>query len=160
MHVEHDLLCRSIIEKLVAKKETIAVAESCSGGLISEWITRISGSSKVFKGGLVAYANEIKTQVLGVESDLIHNFGAVSSEVALAMATQTIRVFKTDWAVSVTGIAGPTGGNAQKPVGTVFIAIASPKHSEFRKCFYENASRQRVRELSALEALTWLEKKL
>jgi PncC family amidohydrolase len=101
------------------------VAESCTGGLIGARITNIAGSSEYFERGAVTYSNAAKTEMLGVPSDLIARHGAVSSEVAAAMAQGILQAAKTDLGLSVTGIAGPDGGSEQKPVGLVYTALAS-----------------------------------
>jgi len=104
---------------------TIAVAESCTGGLIAHQLTNVPGSSAYFMGGVVAYANEVKEQVLGVSGETISAFGAISEETAREMARGARRLFGTDVAISATGIAGPTGGTPQKPVGLVYVALAA-----------------------------------
>ncbi|MBS1792541.1 MAG: competence/damage-inducible protein A [Acidobacteria bacterium] len=115
----------AVVGRLLAERgATIAVAESCTGGLIGERLTEISGSSAYFIEGVVAYANEAKIRTLGVDPEIIEQHGAVSSETAAAMAAGMRVRAETDYAISVTGIAGPTGGTDDKPVGTVFIGFA------------------------------------
>lgn len=114
-----------LVEKLDSLGQTVATAESCTGGLIASTITNVSGSSAIFHRGYVTYANEAKAELLGVEPDLITCHGAVSEPVARAMAEGCLRESRADHAIAVTGIAGPTGGSEDKPVGTVFIAVAS-----------------------------------
>jgi len=104
---------------------TIAVAESCTGGLIAHQLTNVSGSSAYFMGGVVAYSNEVKEQVLGVSGETLLTYGAVSEECAREMARGTRHFFGTDVAISSTGIAGPTGGTPEKPVGLVYVALAA-----------------------------------
>jgi nicotinamide-nucleotide amidase len=112
---------------LVARGWTLSGAESCTGGLLSHYITNVSGSSAYFVGTVVAYANRLKRDLVEVnEADLIAH-GAVSAQVALAMARGARNALGTDIGYAVTGIAGPTGGTPQKPVGTVYIAVASPR---------------------------------
>jgi nicotinamide-nucleotide amidase len=111
---------------LVDSGKTLALAESCTGGSIAQFITSNSGSSAYFKGGVVAYSNEIKNKLLNVPSELIEAFGAVSKEVAEAMAVGAQKALNADYAVATTGIAGPEGGSLEKPVGTVWIAVAGP----------------------------------
>jgi nicotinamide-nucleotide amidase len=111
-------------ELLTQKNKTLAVAESCTGGLIGQRLTNISGSSRYFIEGAVTYHNDAKVRTLSVPPALIEKYGAVSKEVAEAMAGGMREKAKTDYAISVTGIAGPTGGTEEKPVGTVFIGFA------------------------------------
>jgi PncC family amidohydrolase len=107
---------------------TVAVAESCTGGLIAHRLTNVPGSSAYFVGGVVAYANEIKEQVLGVSGETLAAHGAISEETVQEMARGARRLFGTDVALSATGIAGPTGGTPQKPVGLVYVALAAQDH--------------------------------
>jgi nicotinamide-nucleotide amidase len=111
---------------LEAQGQTMATAESCTGGSIAQFITSNPGSSVYFNGGVVAYSNEIKSNLLGVPSELIEAVGAVSQEVAEAMALGAQKALHADYAVATTGIAGPDGGTDEKPVGTVWIAVAGP----------------------------------
>lgn len=115
---------KQLVETLIAKKLTITTAESCTGGLIAARITDISGSSAVFEQGVVSYANSVKTKLLGVEPQALHEHGAVSSVVAQQMVSGAKQSSGADIAVAVTGIAGPTGGSPEKPVGLVFIGVA------------------------------------
>ena len=117
------MLIKKIINLLKRKKLKIAVAESCTGGMLSSIFTSINGSSKVFKLGLVAYSNESKIRVLNVSKKIINKYGAVSEQVCEAMAKNVAKMAKTNMSISVTGIAGPNGGTRKKPVGLVFIGI-------------------------------------
>jgi nicotinamide-nucleotide amidase len=117
-------LARSVIEANRGAGRRIAVAESCTGGLVSAALTEIAGSSDVFDSGFVTYSNEAKQQVLGVSSDVIETFGSVSVACAWAMAQGAIARSGADVAVAITGIAGPGGGSENKPVGTVVFALA------------------------------------
>jgi nicotinamide-nucleotide amidase len=114
-----------VVKMLAAAKKTIAVAESCTGGLIANRITNVSGSSDVFINGLVTYSNESKMRLLGVREDALNAHGAVSEEVCREMAEGARTRSKTDFALSTTGIAGPTGGTPDKPVGLVYIGLAT-----------------------------------
>ena len=111
--------------RLLKKKLTVATAESCTGGQVSDRITNLAGASSFFLGGIVAYSNQAKLSLLGVDEATLNQYGAVSSETALEMAVGARRVFSADLAVSITGIAGPEGGTAEKPVGLTWIGISS-----------------------------------
>lgn len=144
----------------LAAGKTVGTAESCTGGLIGAALTAIPGSSSVFHGGIIAYDNRIKTNLLGVSSELLEQHGAVSAEAARAMARGAIEKLDVDIAVSVTGIAGPGGGTEQKPVGTVYMGLAFLRGHELdigvSHHLFENISRNKVRDytcLAALEAL-------
>ncbi|MBK9291437.1 MAG: competence/damage-inducible protein A [Bacteroidetes bacterium] len=138
---------------------TLGLAESCTGGYLAHLITSLPGSSAIFKGSIVAYANEAKTALLGVDESLISAFGAVSQEVALAMAQGARQRLQTDYALGITGIAGPDGGTPEKPVGTVWIALAGPAHT-YAKHFRFGDKRERNIRRSALAALDMLRKAL
>lgn len=117
-------------ETLREKKATIAVAESCTGGLISDRITNVPGSSAYFERGIVAYSNQAKIDYLGVSEKILEDHGAVSSETAMAMASGIKKAANATFGLAVTGIAGPGGGTAEKPVGLVYIALAGPYGTE------------------------------
>ena len=116
-----------LVRKLAEKGLTCATAESCTGGGVGSAITAVSGSSAIFWGGVISYDNSVKRDVLGVPEEVLATKGAVSSECAAAMAEGARRLLKTDLAVSLTGIAGPGGGSAEKPVGLVWFGLASAK---------------------------------
>ena len=111
--------------RLEDRIQTIATAESCSGGLIAHLLTNVPGSSHYFAGGIVAYSNDAKVRLLGVDAQAIQREGAVSETVARQLAEGARARFGADWGIGVTGIAGPSGGSAEKPVGLVFVAVAS-----------------------------------
>jgi nicotinamide-nucleotide amidase len=121
---QKDSKAAGIVGVLTRRKQTLALAESCTGGFIANQITNIPGASKMFKGGIVAYSNETKEIFLGVRARTLKQHGAVSKEVAAEMAAGARKQFGADYAISVTGIAGPTGGTKEKPTGTVFMAVA------------------------------------
>lgn len=121
----HETMAGVIGEMLKQKSKTLGVAESCTGGYISHLITSVAGSSGFYNGSITAYSNQIKERVLGVDGNTIKCFGAVSEEVAKEMATGAKKILNVDYALATTGIAGPTGGTDEKPVGTVWIAVAS-----------------------------------
>ncbi len=118
-------LAKSAGELLKEMSLTLSLAESCTGGLIAHRITNIPGSSNYFLGGVVAYSNEVKEKILGVPHEILLQYGAVSEETARAMAEGARRLLGSDLALAVTGIAGPTGGTPEKPVGLVYIALAA-----------------------------------
>lgn len=115
-------LAEQVVQKLAEARMTLAAAESCTGGLIGHLLTDVPGSSKVYPGGIVAYANRPKRDQLGVPEELLRTHGAVSGEAVAAMAAGVRRALGTDIGIGVSGVAGPTGGSAEKPIGTVFIA--------------------------------------
>lgn len=115
-----------VFGELVERNQTVAFAESCTGGLISATFTKIPGVSKVFYGGLVCYSNHTKKEILKVSGQTLNKWGAVSKPVAEAMALGARKVFRSHWSVAVTGIAGPAGGSKLKPVGLVFVSVAGP----------------------------------
>jgi len=130
---------------LTASGRTLAVAESCTGGLLGGAITSIPGSSLYFPGGVVAYGNSAKVSLLGVPPDLIAAHGAVSCEVALAMAEGVLSLFRADLAIAVTGVAGPGGGSRGKPAGTVWVAVVSPGKVRYAHRFRFPGGRAAVR---------------
>jgi nicotinamide-nucleotide amidase len=133
---EPDTLESVVGKLLTAKNATAATAESCTGGLIAKRITSVAGSSQYFKGGVVAYTNEIKTGLIGVDAAVIERFNAVSTEVAELMAAGARRALNVDYAVATTGIAGPSGALPDKPVGLCCFGIASPRGTKsFQKIF-------------------------
>jgi nicotinamide-nucleotide amidase len=138
---------------------TLSVAESCTGGLLAERITEVPGSSKYFIEGVVAYANDAKMRTLGVEPMLLLEHGAVSAPVAEAMAEGIRRRVGTDFGLSITGIAGPDGGTEEKPVGTVFIALADDVKTEHRK-LHIPGDRHLIRWRSSQAALDLLRRRL
>ena len=149
-----------VVELLTRRRETVAVAESCTGGCLASRITNISGSSAVFLEGNVTYSNKAKIRTLNVPATLIDRFGAVSEEVAAAMAEGARNRSGAHYALSTTGIAGPTGGTQEKPVGTVFIGIAFGAGSiQVQKLFFPT-DRQTFKQVVTQQALDLLRKKL
>ncbi|MDF1740484.1 MAG: competence/damage-inducible protein A [Verrucomicrobiales bacterium] len=131
-----------VIQRLLDEKgETVSTAESCTGGFIAHSITNASGSSRVFHQGFVTYANEAKRDLLGVPEEVLTQFGAVSNETVIAMAEGCLRVSGADHAIAVSGIAGPTGGSDEKPVGTVHVAVASKGEDTFAKRYFNPVDR-------------------
>jgi nicotinamide-nucleotide amidase len=146
-----------VIEKLRQRGETLAVAESCSGGGLGAALTAVPGASDVFLGGVIAYANAVKQGLLGVDPLDLERWGAVSDPVAEAMALGAQRVTGSDWALAITGVAGPGGGSDQKPVGLVHIAVAGPTSCRSEAVrFGSSRPRAWIQALSVGEALNRL----
>lgn len=145
-----------ILEGCKSKGIMLATAESCTGGMIAALFTDIPGSSSVFERGFVTYSNTSKIELLGIDAELIAEYGAVSSQVASAMAHGALTRSKVELSVAVTGIAGPDGGTAIKPVGTVFIAVAARDNNEVQE-YHFNGDRAEVRQQSVNKALEMLE---
>jgi len=139
---------------LSASRKTLAVAESCTGGLLGGAITSIPGSSLYFSGGVVAYVNSAKTSLLAVPPDLIVARGAVSREVALAMAEGVLSLLRADLAIAVTGVAGPGGGSRGKPAGTVWVAVVAPGGVRYAHRFRFPGGREAVRRDTVRASLT------
>jgi len=137
---------------LSANSQTIAVAESCTGGLLGHTITNVPGSSLYFVGGIVAYSNSSKTEVLGVTSEIMKKHGAVSKRTALAMASMVIDHLVADIGIGITGIMGPGGGSDEKPVGTVYVAVASESDEIAKECHF-SGSREEVKAASVKAAI-------
>jgi len=144
-----------VVRLLIQQKKTLALAESCTGGLIANRITDVPGASAVFLGGVVSYANSSKEKFLGVRTASLATQGAVSEMVAREMAVGARKKFGSDFALAVTGIAGPTGGTPDKPVGTVFIALASPAGVAVKE-FLNVWDRTTFKQVTATQALDWL----
>lgn len=153
-------LAEVVGQRLLDMKKTLAVAESCTGGLIGKLITDVPGSSRYFNGGWITYSNEAKISELGIEKGLIEQFGAVSSEVAEALAAGAKQKSGADFAIAVTGIAGPDGGTEQKPVGLVYISIACPDDVDTEKFLFGPRDRDFIRLRTAQTALNLLRLKL
>jgi nicotinamide-nucleotide amidase len=144
---------------LKSKQKTLSTAESCTGGEISHLITGVPGCSAYYTGSVIAYANSVKTELLGVNNDMINKYGAVSEEVVRIMADGARRKFNTDYAIATTGIAGPDGGTETKPVGTIWIAVASEKGIVTEKRVFGNERTSNIRRFS-LAALNLLRKQI
>jgi PncC family amidohydrolase len=150
------LLEEEIIDLLVERGKMLAVAESCTGGLIGHRLTQVSGSSAAFLGGVVAYHNSVKEKTLGVSADTLEREGAVSEATALAMAEGVRRLLGADIALAVTGIAGPTGGTEDRPVGLTYIALSSAPDVLICERHLWQGERQENKESSATAALSLL----
>jgi len=160
MFGEDDDRLEAIVGRLLKEKNcTLATAESCTGGYIAHLITSVAGSSAYYKGSIIAYNNDVKEQMLGVMPETLQEFGAVSSEVVSEMAIGAQNHLNVDYVIAISGIAGPEGGTTEKPVGTVWIAIATPDEI-FSQKFLFGDSRERNIRRAALQALNMLRKNL
>lgn len=149
----------NLLKILKEKKLTLSTAESCTGGNIAHYITLIPGSSEVYMGGVVSYSNEAKQDLLGVSSTNLEQFGAVSEAVVIDMVNGACRAFHTDCAIATSGIAGPGGGTPEKPVGTVWTAIQTPR-GIFTECLHISGNRPSIIEATTLHTLRKLAKLL
>ena len=149
-------LNKNIVSLLLRKKQKIAIAESCTGGMLSSAITSVSGSSKVFTIGLVTYSNQSKTSILKVPEKIIKKFGAVSVQCCLAMVNNLSKISKSKVCISITGIAGPQGGSKQKPVGLVYIGIRIGKKVVVNKCNFKNKGRIFIQKQTVKKTLNLL----
>ncbi|MDT0608286.1 competence/damage-inducible protein A [Croceitalea rosinachiae] len=157
---EEDESLEALIANLLTQKEmTLATAESFTGGKIAEQLTAIPGASNYFKGSVVSYATETKIKLLGVDEDLIKTHSVVSEEVAVAMARNAKQILDTDFAIATTGNAGPTKGDSEEPVGTVFIGISTPEHT-FAQKFTMGNHRERIVQKSVNKAFELLQKEI
>ncbi|HEX6107528.1 MAG TPA: nicotinamide-nucleotide amidohydrolase family protein, partial [Gemmatimonadales bacterium] len=149
---DDDDLAAVVLDEARRRHLRLGVAESCTGGLLGARLTEVPGSSEVFQGGVICYANELKTSLLGVPPDLLERHGAVSESVALALAEGALARLGVDFAVSVTGIAGPGGGSEEKPVGTIWFGLAGGGPPEARRSTFPG-SRHEIRARAAQAAL-------
>ena len=145
--------CKKIVGLLKRKKLKISIAESCTGGLLSSAITSVSGSSKVFTLGLVAYSNQSKIKVLKVSKKTIRKYGSVSEQVCKAMVKNVSKIAKTNISVSITGIAGPSGGTKIKPVGLVYVGIKIGNKVEIKKYLFKNSGRSYIQKAAVNKSL-------
>jgi len=148
-----------LVKLLTKKKQTLAIAESCTGGLLANRITNVAGASAVLLAGYICYANEAKIDMLGVDPKLIKEQGAVSEQVARAMAEGVRKRAGSTYALATTGIAGPSGGSEEKPVGTVYVALASETENKVKKLFFPS-DRETFKQLTAQAAFEMLRRKL
>jgi nicotinamide-nucleotide amidase len=156
---DDETLPQQVGKMLVQKKQKLAVAESCTAGMLGSMITEVSGSSDYFWGGIISYSNECKMKILGVNPATLEQYGAVSRETAEEMARGIRKLSATDYALAITGIAGPSGGTKEKPVGLVYIALASDRECIVKELKFIG-SREAIRKLSAKSALDLLRRHL
>ena len=152
-------LVKQLSAELLRKQQKVCTAESCTGGMIAKAFTDLAGSSDWFDRGFVTYSNAAKSEMLGLPASLIEDYGAVSEAVANAMASGALRHSEADYAVAVTGVAGPGGGSEDKPVGTVWIAVASKDQLE-AQCHHFDGDRATVREATLRAGLESLLERL
>jgi PncC family amidohydrolase len=144
-----------VAKALIGQRKTLAIAESCTGGLISHTLTNIQGSSTFLKIGIIAYSNEAKVNILKVLPSTLKKHGAVSEQVAIEMAKGVRKLQKTDFGLSVTGIAGPTGGTKRKPIGLVYLAISTKNECLCLKCLF-SGTRTEIKSKTTKESLNLL----
>ena len=147
---------RKIVSLLKRKKFRLAIAESCTGGMLSSAITSVSGSSKIFTIGLVTYSNQAKISILKIPKEIIKKYGAVSVQCCLAMVNNLSKISKAKVCISITGIAGPKGGSKLKPVGLVYIGIKVGKKVAINKCDFKNKGRAFVQKQTVKKSLNLL----
>ncbi|MEK9149296.1 MAG: nicotinamide-nucleotide amidohydrolase family protein, partial [Candidatus Desantisbacteria bacterium] len=157
--MENESLEEVVMYLFSLRKKTLAIAESCTGGLISHLLTSIPGSSEYYKGGIVAYSNEAKIDILDISEGMIRRCGAVSADTAKEMAIGVARRLKADVGLSVTGIAGPGGGTEEKPVGLVYMGVAEEGKSEAKRFFFLG-TREKIKEQSAYFSLDMARRKM
>ena len=155
MNDDIEIQVQRLANALLHQGQRVCTAESCTGGMIAKTFTDLAGSSDWFDRGFVTYSNAAKSEMLGVPAALIDDYGAVSEPVANAMATGALRHSEADFAIAVTGVAGPGGGSAEKPVGTVWIAVASADQLE-AQCHQFEGDRAAVREATLVAGLAML----
>ena len=146
-------LSQKIVKLLKRKRLKLSVVESCTGGMLSSALTSVSGSSKVFTLGLVTYSNQSKNQVLKVPKQIIRKHGAVSMQCCLSMINNSSKISKSNIAVSITGIAGPSGGSKQKPVGLVYVGIKKGNKIKIHKYLFKNKGRSHVQKATVRKSL-------
>ena len=151
-------LANKLVKKLLQKKLRISFAESCTGGMLSSTITSVSGSSKVFNLGLVAYSNKVKIDILKVPKKVIIKYGAVSKECCLSMVKNLSKISKANISVSITGIAGPNGGTKFKPVGLVYIGIKIGNKTTVKENLFKNKNRISIQKAVVITSLKIIDK--
>ena len=144
---------QSLHKKLIKKKLTISVAESCTGGLLAYNLTKLANSSKYFQMGLTTYSNQSKIKILKINKNIIKKYGAVSHECCYAMVKNLSRISKANINVSITGIAGPKGGTKQKPVGLVYIGVKKGNKIQINKCLFKSKKRSSIQKATVKKAL-------
>lgn len=149
-------LAKQLGDLCFARHVTLALAESCTGGLVSSLITEVAGSSAWFQGAAIVYSNEAKENILEVSPDILRQYGAISEQTAKAMASGALKKFHADFALSITGIAGPLGGTKEKPVGTVCFGLADKKTLPIAKTQQFASGRDAIRHSAVIVAFEWM----
>ncbi len=149
------LIEKKISQILIQKKLTLAIAESCTGGLLTHRLTNIPGSSDFLKVGIIAYSNQTKIKLLKISPKVIEKYGSVSNPVAIAMAQGVQKIHQTDFGISITGIAGPNGGSSAKPVGLTYIALSAKTKTICQKFIFKG-NRLQIKSQAAIKALQLL----
>ena len=153
MHFTMDISAKKIVQILTKKRLKISFAESCTGGLLSSAVTSVSGSSKVFTFGLVVYSNNSKINVLKVPKNILKKYGSVSEQTCLAMVKNLNKISKTNISISVTGVAGPSGGTKKKPVGLVYVGIKKGNRAKIKKYLFKNKRRSYIQKAAVNKSL-------
>jgi len=147
-----------VVSKLKKKKLSLSVAESCTGGMMSQNITAISGASKIFTFGIITYSNKSKIKYLKVPFEIIKKYGSVSEECCYSMVTNLAKISGTKICIAITGIAGPNGGTKHKPVGLVFVGVKKDKKIKIVKYFFKNKSRDAIRKNSVRKSFELIDR--
>ena len=154
--IKIDKLAQKVVKECNKQKRMLAIAESCTGGMLSSYITSVSGSSNIFDRGFITYSNDAKIDLINVKKKTIEKFGAVSKETAVEMVEGTIKNSLASLAISITGVAGPGGGTSVNPVGTVYIALKIDNKKNVKKFNFPDKGREFIRKASVYEALQLL----
>ena len=145
---------KNIIKKLIKKKITISIAESCTGGRLASEFTSVKDSSKIFEFGLVSYSNKSKVNILKIPKNILKKYGSVSKEVCLIMLQNQAKLGRADISIAITGIAGPGGGTKKKPIGLVFVGIKKARTIIIKKCFFKNKGRSYIQKAAINKSFT------
>jgi|TARA_B110000259_G_C13897998_1_gene355695 nicotinamide-nucleotide amidase len=151
-------ISKLVVSKLKSKKINLSVAESCTGGMLAQNITSVSGASKVFAFGIITYSNQSKIKYLNVPREIIKKYGAVSEECCYSMLVNLEKISKSNLYVVITGVAGPNGGTKMKPVGLVYIGIKKGKKIKINNCLFKNQNRDSIRKSSVKKTLEIIKK--
>ena len=151
-------ISKLVVSRLKSKKINLSVAESCTGGMLAQNITSVSGASKVFAFGIITYSNQSKIKYLNVPREIIKKYGAVSEECCYSMLVNLEKISKSNLYVVITGVAGPNGGTKMKPVGLVYIGIKKGKKIKINNCLFKNQNRDSIRKSSVKKTLEIIKK--